>query len=104
MENNKSNNTLLIIATLIIAFMTTICWFQNSTLDNYKKLLEETDTTTIVETDTVYRDTTIVDTVPQYIHQLIVKTDTVYKQEGDSISQIPMVIALKKKKSPTLLK
>ena len=98
----KTNDMIIIAATVLMILMGIVMWFQNKTLNEYKQLLEKTDTTTIVETDTIYRDKYVTDTVPKYVNQLIVKTDTVYKQVGDSIEAQPMIIALKKKKSPTL--
>ena len=57
----------------------------------------------LITTDTIYRDTTIVDSVPKYINQLILKTDTLYKMNEDStISMTPLLIALKKKKQVEL--
>lgn len=94
---DKFKNKIITVATILIMALLGLTWYQDHTLSKMRNLLEQTDTTVYVETDTIYRDTTIVDSVPKYIHQLILKTDTLYKKEGDSISQIPMVIALKKK-------
>jgi regulatory protein YycI of two-component signal transduction system YycFG len=98
MNNNKANNVLLIVATIIMALMMGVMFFQNKTLNKYKDLLEKTDTTTTMTVDTLYLEKEIKDTVPQYITQTIFKTDTVYKKEGDSISATPLIITLKKKK------
>lgn len=94
---DKFKNKIITISTILIIALLGLTWYQDSVMTKMKNLIEQADTTTIVTTDTIYRDTTIVDSVPKYIHQLILKTDTVFKREGDSISQIPMVIALKKK-------
>lgn len=99
----KTNDTLIVIATVILLLMGTLLWYQNKTLNEYKQLLEKTDTTQIISTDTLYLEKTYTDTVPKYINQVIFKTDTVYQKEGDSISATPMLITLKKKITPTQL-
>lgn len=99
----KTNDTLIIIATVILLLMGALLWFQNKTLNEYKQLLEKTDTTQIISTDTLYLEKTYTDTVPKYINQVIFKTDTVYQKEGDSISAQPMLITLKKKITPKQL-
>lgn len=91
------------IASIIMIGMGIILYCQDKKLKEYEQLINKTDTTTIVETDTIYRDKYVTDTVPKYINQLIVKTDTVFKQVGDSIEAQPMVIALKKKIIPKQL-
>jgi len=102
MKNN--NNTLIAVAlTILIALMFVLMYFQQNTINEYKNLLEKTDTTSSITIDTLFLEKTYTDTVPKYITQRIYKTDTVYKKEGDSISATPMLITLKKKKSPTQL-
>ena len=66
-------------------------------------IINKTDTTQIISTDTLYLEKTYTDTVPKYINQVIFKTDTVYRQKGDSIEAEPMIITLKKKIIPTQL-
>lgn len=101
--NNKSNNVLLIIATFIMGLMGAVMFYQNKVMTEMRQLLEKTDTTTTMTVDTLYLEKEIKDTVPQTITQTIFKTDTVYRQVGDSIEATPLLITLKKKKSPTLL-
>lgn len=100
---NKSNNTLLLIATAIIAILIGICYYQDNTLTKMRDLLEKTDTTTTMTIDTLYLEKTVVDTVPEYINQVIFKTDTLYQMNGDSLEATPVLITLKKKKQPKLL-
>lgn len=98
MENTK-NNTLITIASTILMIITLgVMYFQNKTINEYKELLEKTDTTTTITVDTLYLEKTYTDTVPKYIKQTIYKTDTLFKKEGDSISATPLLIELKKKK------
>lgn len=99
----KTNDIIIIAATVLMLIMGIVMWFQNKTLNEYKQLLEKTDTTQIISTDTLYLEKTYTDTVPKYINQVIFKTDTVYRQKGDSIEATPMLITLKKKITPTQL-
>lgn len=100
----KDSNTLIIVAlTILIGLMFVVMHVQHNAINNYKNLLEMTDTTNKITVDTLYLDKEIKDSVPQTITQTIFKIDTVYKKEGDSISATPMLITLKKKKSPTQL-
>ena len=100
----KSNNTLIIVAlTILIGLMFVVMNVQHNAINNYKNLLEMTDTTNKITVDTLYLDKEIKDSVPQTITQTVFKIDTIYKKEGDSISATPMLITLKKKKSPTQL-
>lgn len=100
--NNKTNNVLLIIATVLMAIMFGIMYYQNNVMTKMRDLLEKVDTTTTMTVDTLYLEKTYTDSVPKYITQTIYKTDTVYKKEGDSISATPMLITLKKKKQVEL--
>lgn len=100
----KDSNTLIIVAlTILIGLMFVVMHVQQNKINDYKNLLEMTDTTNKITVDTLYLDKEIKDSVPQTITQTIFKIDTVYKKEGDSISATPMLITLKKKKSPTQL-
>lgn len=100
----KSNNTLIIVAlTILIGLMFVVMHVQQNKINDYKNLLEMTDTTNKITVDTIYLDKVIRDTMPQTITQTIYKIDTVYRQIGDSIEATPMLITLKKKKSQTQL-
>ena len=100
----KSNNTLIIVVlTILIGLMFVVMHLQQTKINDYKNLLEMTDTTNKITVDTLYLEKEIKDSVPQTITETIFKIDTVYKKEGDSISATPMLITLKKKKSPTQL-
>lgn len=101
-SNDKSNNVLLIVATVIMTLMMGVMFYQNKTMNKMRDLLEKVDTTTTMVVDTLYLEKTYTDSVPQYITQTIFKTDTVYQKEGDSISATPMLITLKKKKQVEL--
>lgn len=96
----KIDNTLIAVAlTILMTLMFVVMYFQQNTINEYKNLLEKTDTTVSTVVDTLYLEKTYTDSVPKYITQTIFKTDTLYKKEGDSISATPLIITLKKKKS-----
>ena len=101
----KSNNTLIIVVlTILIGLMFVVMHVQQNKINDYKNRLEMTDTTKLkISVDTLYLEKEIKDSVPQTITETIFKIDTVYKKEGDSIEATPMLITLKKKKSPTQL-
>lgn len=103
MEKTNKSNVLIAVATAIVmTIMLGVMYFQNKTISEYKDLLEKVDTTTTITVDTLFLEKTYTDTVPKYINQVIFKTDTVYKKEGDSISATPLLVTLKKKKSVEL--
>lgn len=96
----KTNNILLTIAAVIITLMMGVMFFQNQTLSKYKALLKE-EADTITETDTIYLDREVIDSVPTVKWQHIVHTDTLWMKDsttGEIIAQ-PMIVSLKKKAS-----
>lgn len=100
----KDSNTLIIVAlTILIGLMFVVMHVQQNKINDYKNLLEMTDTTNKITVDTLYLEKEIKDSVPQTITQTVFKIDTVYRQVGDSIEATPMLITLKKKKSLTQL-
>ena len=104
MENNKTNNTLLVIAAIIMTLMMGVMCFQNKTLDKYKALLQE-KADTVTEVDTIYLDKEIRDTVPTVKWQHVVHTDTLWMKDsvtGEIVAQ-PMIVSLKKKKFKMIL-
>lgn len=95
--DKKTNNMIIIAATVLMLLMGIVMFYQNKTLNEYKQLLEKTDTITYA--DTIYLDKVIRDTVPQTITQTIFKCDTLWKVQGDSVVGEPQIITLVKKKS-----
>ena len=92
---------LLGIATLIIALLIGICYYQDKVIEKYKNITEQIDTTSVViKRDTVLLELERKDTVPVIIKETTVRVDTLYKQNEDSTySEIP--IPLKKKSMRT---
>jgi len=97
MEKNKTVKTLVIVIFVLIAALMGTWMLFGSKIDQYKQLLEKTDTITYA--DTIYLDKVIRDTVPQTITQTIFKCDTLWKVQGDSVVGEPQIITLVKKKS-----
>ena len=96
-NENKTNNILLFIASVIIGLMIGMLYFMNGKLNQYKDLLEKTDTT--VYADTIYLDKVVKDSIPVVQTKTIYKLDTLWKVKGDSVIGEPQVITLVKKKS-----
>lgn len=97
-RKDKTSNVLLVVATVLMTIMFGIMYYQNNVMTKMRDLLEKVDTTTTITVDTLYLEKTYTDSVPKYITQTIFKTDTVYRQVGDSIEATPLLITLKKKK------
>lgn len=95
----KTNDMLIIAATVLMLIMGIVIWKQNTMIKDYQQTIENTDT--IVQTDTLFLEKEIKDSVPivQYKKEII--RDTLYQKIGDSISATPQIITLIKKKSKT---
>ena len=80
-----TNNTLLYVATILVAVCLVVMHYQNKTIQDFKKLIEQTDTSVTIKRDTIWRDTLITETkfVPKYIKEL--KRDTVYTKDGNTL-------------------
>ena len=84
--DNKTNDTLLVIATVIMILMGIVLWKQNYTLKEYKDMFNSIDTTSVViQHDTIYTDVDTTVTQPIIIKETIIRTDTLYTSDGDSI-------------------
>lgn len=92
----KTNDMLIIAATVLMLIMGIVIWKQNAIIKDYQQT-----TDTIVKTDTLFLEKEIKDSVPivQYKKEII--RDTLYQKIGDSISATPQIITLIKKKSKT---
>lgn len=80
-----TNNTLLCVATILVAVCLVVMHYQNKTIQDFKNLIEQTDTSVTIKRDTIWKDTLITETkfVPKYI--ATIKTDTLYKSNGDTV-------------------
>lgn len=82
-----TNNTLLWVATLIILGFIIVASLQHDLINRYKDILNAMDSTvtTEIKHDTLWKDTTIIETnfIPKYIKEL--KRDTVYTKDGDTL-------------------
>lgn len=94
------NNTLITIAsTILMIIMLGVMYFQNKTINEYRELLEKTDTT--VYADTIYLDKVVRDSIPVVQYKKLIVRDTLWHSDGDSIVGEPQIISLVKKKSVT---
>ena len=83
----KTNNTLILIAAIIITLLTGLCYLQNETLAKYKAILNDIDTTAVViKHDTIYVSTDTTIYKPVIIKETIVRVDTLYNDNGDTIN------------------
>ena len=78
-----TNNTLLWIATILVAICLVVMHYQNKTIQDFKNLIEQVDS--VVVKDTVYKPIIYRDTVPKYISKTVVKKDTLYKDSTQYI-------------------
>ena len=83
-----TNNTLLCVATILVAICLVVMHYQNKTIQDFKNLIEQIDTTVTIKRDTIWKDTLITEKefVPKYITKI--KTDTLYKSNGDTVQLV----------------
>ena len=80
-----TNNTLLCVATILVAVCLVVMHYQNKTIQCFKNIIEQTDTSATIKRDTIWNSIAITETqfVPKYIKEL--KRDTVYTKDGDTL-------------------
>ncbi len=80
-----TNNTLLYVATILVAVCLIVMHYQYKTIQDFKNIIEQTDTSATIKRDTIWIDTLITETqfVPKYIKEL--KRDTVYTKDGNTL-------------------
>lgn len=83
------NKILICIATLLLSVLLILINCQHNQLERYRELLELVDTTH--KTDTLFMETTVIDTVPKVVQTTLVRRDTLWKDS------IPYQLTLKKK-------
>lgn len=93
----KTNDMIIIAATILMLLMGIVMWFQNKTLNEYKQLINKTDT--IEYSDTIYLDKVVRDSMPVVQYKKVLVRDTLWHSNGDSIVGEPQIITLIKKKS-----
>jgi len=95
---NQFTNVLLTLAGVIIAMMMVTVIYLGYQVTYYKALQEKTDTTTVVSTDTTYKEHYFVDKEPEQKTEYIIKREVVYqKLNEDSTVAVPREITIKKK-------
>lgn len=90
---DKTSTILLFISTLVITFLLVVATMQNHQIEQFKDIIENIDTTTVIKTDTVYQTKTYTDTIPKYITKTITKRDTLFQQNDST----PHIVELKHK-------
>ena len=93
----KTNDMIIIAATVLMLIMGIVMWFQNKTLNEYKGIINKTDT--IEYSDTIYLDKVVRDSIPVVQYKKVLVRDTLWHSNGDSIVGEPQIITLIKKKS-----
>lgn len=83
----KTNDMIIIAATVLMLLMGIVMFYQNKTLNEYKDIINSVDTTSVVikhDTIDVSTDTTIYK--PVIIKETIIRVDTLYNDDGDAIN------------------
>lgn len=83
----KTNDMIIIAATVLMLLMGIVMFYQNKTLNKYKDIINSVDTTAVVikhDTIDVSTDTTIYK--PVIIKETIIRVDTLYNDDGDTIN------------------
>lgn len=82
---------------IIIAFLGLLLIFSIAFNYSFYRYINTHDVSTdsIVKVDTLWLDTIIKDSVPKPCYTTIIKQDTVYKKENDTIKAIPLFIKKK---------
>lgn len=93
----KTNNMIIIAATVLMLIMGIVMFYQNKTLNEYKELINKTDT--IEYSDTIYLDKVVRDSMPVVQYKKVLVRDTLWHSNGDSVVGEPQIITLVKKKS-----
>lgn len=92
----KTNDMLIIAATVLMLLMGIVMFYQNKTLNEYKQLINKTDT--IEYSDTIYLDKVVRDSMPVVQYKKVLVRDTLWHSNGDSVVGEPQIITLVKKK------
>jgi len=83
----KTNDMIIIAATVLMLLMGIVMFYQNKTLNEYKGIINSIDTTSVVikhDTIDVSTDTTIYK--PVIIKETLIRVDTLYNDDGDAIN------------------
>lgn len=98
MKNNKLISKTLILASAVAMILLMITAFtQDTIISHLKNIINNQDTLITIKTDTLYLERTITDSIPVERYITIIKRDTLYNKQGDSIIQQPRIITLKQK-------
>lgn len=76
---------LAIITSIILVLMGFCMWKQNKIITDYQELINNADSAIVIKHDTIYSDIDSTVTQPIIIKETIIRTDTLYNENGDSI-------------------
>ena len=83
----KISDKLAIIVSIILILMGVVMWKQNKTLNEYKGIINSIDTTAVViKHDTIDASTDTTIYKPVIIKETIIRVDTLYNGDGDTIN------------------
>lgn len=98
MKNNKLiSNTLILASAVAMILLLVTAFAQDTIISHLKNIINNQDTLITIKTDTLYLERTITDSIPVEKYITIIKRDTLYNKQGDSIIQQPRIITLKQK-------
>jgi hypothetical protein len=81
----KAQSLIIFLGTIVVGMMLIVMYKQDKQLMEYQDIINNMDTLTVVERDTLYETKTVTDTVPKYITKTITKRDTIYKDSTQHI-------------------
>lgn len=91
------NNTLIWVSAVAMILLLVTAFAQDTIISHLKNIINNQDTITTIKTDTLYLERTLTDSIPVEKYITIIKRDTLYNKQGDSITMQPRIITLKQK-------
>lgn len=102
--NEMKEKIITVVFAVLLILSVVLNWYQNKTLNkamttiqDLQEVMHLTDSTLVIETDTIWMEKVVVDSMPKERKQTVMALDTVYQQHGDTIEATPRLLTLKKK-------
>lgn len=87
MEKQSKNNTLIFIAAaLALSMLFGLLYWKDNQIERLKDLINKQDTIINTKTDTLYKTIYLTDTLLQERQTTIIKIDTLYTNEGNTVT------------------
>ena len=96
-KHSNISNTLIWASAVAMILLMITAFAQDTIINHLKNIINNQDTLITIKTDTLYLERTITDSIPVERYITIIKRDTLYNKQGDSIIQQPRIITLKAK-------